>query len=136
MPRRSSDLGEGERISELGDEGVSQGEVFSGAESWVFGEKCKCVLARLVEHFEFLGNVGHLEFGQAVLAGSEELTGAAELEVHLGDLEAVGGAGHGPESLLGLVGRGVGDQQAGGSVLAAPDAAAELMELREAEAVG
>ena len=102
----------------------------------IFREDGQRVFAGLVEHFEFLGDVGHFEFGQAVLAGAEEFAGATELEVHFGDVEAVGGFDHGFQSLLGGVGGGIGDEEAGGGVFAAADAAAELVELGEAEAVG
>ena len=51
-------------------------------------------------------------------------------EVLLGDLEAVGGLGHGLEAALGLVGGGLADEEAERLVLAAADAAAKLVELR------
>src|SRR4029077_12936709 len=78
----------------------------------------------------------------AVLLAAEHVAGAAEFEVESGDAES--GAEfaeffHGGEAFAGNVGeRGVrGDEEVGVSALGgAADAAAELVEFGEAEAVG
>ncbi len=69
-----------------------------------------------------------------MLAGAEELTGAAELQVHLGDGEAVGGVDHGVQAGAGGFGFGVAHQQAIGDFGAATDPAAQLVQLAEADA--
>src|SRR5688572_31911870 len=58
------------------------------------------VAARHAQQLELLGDVGQLELRQAVLADAEELAGAAELQVHLGDLEAVGREAPRPRRVL------------------------------------
>lgn len=73
--------------------------------------------------------VGDAEGGEAVLAGAEEVAGAAELEVDFGKAEAVGGVLEGVETALGFVGLGVREDGAEAGELAAADAPAELVEL-------
>ena len=77
------------------------------------------------------------ELRQARLARPEELAGAADLEVDLGEPEPVLRGFHGREALLALVGRGAAREQdaerLGGP---AADAAAQLVELGQAEALG
>src|SRR5438552_14330693 len=75
----------------------------------------------------------------ARLPRAEQLPLAAQLEVDLGELEAVGRVAQRLQprlrdvGQLGLVAR---DEQAVALLAAAADAAAQLVELREAEAVG
>ena len=83
-----------------------------------------------------VGEFGDAQVGQAGLAGAEVFAGAARFEVHLRQLEAVGGALHDAQALLGFGQFGVGDQKADGGAIAAPDAPAQLVQLGEAEAVG
>src|SRR5262249_50895135 len=94
------------------------------------------LVEHLAEELEADGGDG------AALLGAEEVAGAAELEVEGGDLEAgakLGVALQGLDAGAGLVGHGVGrgdDEVAVGPLLGAADAAAELVELGQAEVVG
>jgi hypothetical protein len=74
--------------------------------------------------------VGDAEVEEAVLAGAEELAGAALLEVKLGELEAVLGSTEGLQALVGHFADLLrGEQVTVGGVAAAADAAAQLVEL-------
>ena len=93
-------------------------------------QQIQCIILRDLQHVDFLGDVGQLELGQAVLAGAEEFAGAAELQIHLGDLEAVVGVASSRcrrSSAVSVV--RVGDQQAVRLLAAAADAAAKLVQL-------
>jgi len=93
--------------------------------------------AGLLEEFAIAEGIGDVEAEGAGLAGAEEFSRAAELQIGLGDLEAVGGAHHGIEAGAGFVGHADGtDQDAVGFCCAAADASAELMKLGEAETFG
>ena len=70
------------------------------------------------------------------MPGAEEVAGAALLEVGLGQGEAVGGGSEGFQALAGLGVFVVREEDAVALMGAAPDAAPELVELAEAEAVG
>src|SRR5690606_34752986 len=70
---------------------------------------------------------------RAGLAQPEHLARPADLEVALGELEAVGDGRHGFEPELGVGGGGVADEDADALALAAPDAPAQLVELSEPE---
>ena len=73
----------------------------------------------------------------AVLPRAEELSGAAQAQVRLGDFKAVVRAHHGGQALAGFVAHlPRGHQDAEGAVRAASHAPAQLMELRQAEALG
>ena len=111
---------------------------FGGGDGGV-GLRRRSVRLRLGEFEEgaVAEQVGDAEFGQAGLAGAEEFAGAALLEVEFGEFEAVLGGDHGVEAGVGLVGDAVaGHEDAVAFGGAAADAAAELVELREAEALG
>ena len=83
-----------------------------------------------------VAEVGDAQFGYAALAHAEELAGAAQAQVLLGKSEAVVVGLEDFQPLLGgLAGIGA-EHVAVGLVLAASDTAPELVELREAEAVG
>ena len=62
----------------------------------------------LMEEGKILDEVDESEFGETALGFAEELAGATESEVDLGDSEAVGGFGHGAEPAegFGTLGRG------------------------------
>ena len=77
-----------------------------------------------------------MEVGAAGLGGADHFAHAAEFEVLLGDFEAGGVADHGVEARDAVVAGEITQEDAGGLFAAAADAAAELVELREAEAVG
>src|SRR6185437_11665926 len=75
---------------------------------------------------------------RAGLAGAEEFAGAAKFEVELGDVEPVLCSHHLVETALSFgcdVSGGVGHEHAVGFRGTAADASAELVELREAEAL-
>src|SRR5690606_28719951 len=74
-----------------------------------------------------LAQVGDLEGGEAALAGAEDLAEAADVEVGLGEFEAVGGADDRAQPLLGLGRGGLADEDAGGGLVAAADAPAKLV---------
>ena len=74
---------------------------------------------------------------QARLARAQHFARAAQAQVLLGDAEAVLGFAHDREPRLGrLAERLLIEQQAGRLAAAAPDAAAQLVQLRQAEALG
>jgi len=78
-----------------------------------------------------------VETENAGLAGAEKFAGAAEFQVSFGDFETVARAHHGVKAGAGFVGHTHGADQNAVRFLRAPaDAAAELMELREAETLG
>jgi hypothetical protein len=78
-----------------------------------------------------------VEAGQAALPRAEQVAFAAQLQVFLGDAEAVLGlAQDGEPGLSGLAERRLVEQQAGRVAAPAPDAPAQLMQLREPEAFG
>src|SRR5215467_4629233 len=69
------------------------------------------------------------------LPGAEKFAGAANLQVGFGDFESVPGAHHGFQARPRLVGHAAGSHQhAVGFMNAAADSAAQLVQLREAEA--
>ena len=71
------------------------------------------------------------------LLGAEDLAGAAQAQIFLGDAEPVGGLAHHRQAAGALLGDLAAHQQeAVALAAAAPDAAAQLVELREAEAIG
>jgi len=119
-----------EAVPDGGDFWFGEGRVGGGGEAlgFEFGE---------FEDGAVAEEVSDAEFGQAGLAGAEEFTGAALLEVELGEFEAVLSGDHGVEAgfcLLGDLFAGHEDAIAFGG--AATDAPAELVKLGEAEAVG
>src|SRR5689334_4741653 len=77
-----------------------------------------------------------LEVAETRLPFPEDLTRAADLEVLLREREAVGARDHRREALFAVVGTRVGEQEAVGAVATATDTTAELMQLRQAEAIG
>jgi len=119
----------------LGD-GGAEGLVMGGGEGGVFTDDGEGVAAGHAEQLEVFDQVGHLQLRQAVLAGAEELPGAAELEVFLGDAEPVGRFAQRLQPAKGQRAAGVGNEDAVGVVGPPPDSPAELVELGEAEAVG
>ena len=71
-----------------------------------------------------------------MLALAEEIAGAAQAQILVRDLEAVRRPAEHPQPLDRFGVLRVGDEDAGGFVLPAPDAPAELVKLREAVALG
>src|SRR5262245_41786372 len=79
----------------------------------------------------------HAEEGKATLPRAEHLAAASELQILLGNDEAVLGAAHDAKPLACRVGERLAvKQNTRGLLGAAPDAPAQLMELRETEALG
>src|SRR5581483_11516150 len=76
-------------------------------------------------------DVAHPESQRSRLASAEEFAGAAELKVALGDIESVARFGKQIETIFFLVG----NENAVRLSLAAPDAAAKLMQMRHAETI-
>ncbi len=82
-------------------------------------------------------DAGDAEARHAALARAEHVAFAAQLQIFLGDAEAVVGlAQDGEPRLGGRAERRLVEQEAGRALGAAADAAAQLMQLREPEALG
>src|SRR5579864_954010 len=82
--------------------------------------------------------VGEAQIGHPGLPDAENLAVAAKLEVHLGELEAVARPHERLEAfpcVLGQLLLRVRDEDTEGLLRPAPDAATQLVELRQAEAV-
>src|SRR5437879_4169532 len=95
------------------------------------------VVARRADIFAVYRYASDSEARHTGLARAEHIAFAAQLQVLLGDAEAVLGLAHdGEPRLRGLTERRLVDQQAGRVLGAAPDAAAQLVKLREPEALG
>ena len=119
-----------EAVPDGGDFWFGEGRVGGGGEAlgFEFGE---------FEDGAVAEEVSDAEFGQAGLAGAEEFTGAALLEVELGEFEAVLGADHGVEAGFGVFGDvAPGHEDAVAFGCAAAYASAKLVHLGEAEALG
>ena len=93
-------------------------------------------LVGVEEDGEVFRHARNLKVGQAVLHRAEELARAAQTQVLLGELEAVGGRGHDLQALARVLRLALRDEDAVRSIGAAADAAAQLVELGEAEALG
>ncbi len=91
---------------------------------------------RLLEHGAVPEEIGDAELGQSGLPRAEEVAGPAQLEVDLGDLEAVIGSGHGGDPAFGVLRGRAGEQDAVALPRAAAHPAAQLVELGEPEALG
>src|SRR6266498_5320041 len=85
-----------------------------------------------------VGQPGQLQVGQAGLLDVEQCALASKPEVLIGQLEAVGGPNHRGQTCPGVivVRTALVEQHAMGPVAPPADPAAELMELRQAEALG
>ena len=134
--------GQWDGIREVSEDFTPERLEFRSREFGVTGEDPLGVFSGVVEEVGFAGEVGKAELGQSVLARAEELARAPEPEVDFGDFKPGGGldqglqagecvrAGGGGERVL------AGKEQAVGQVRSPADAAAELVELGQAEAVG
>src|SRR5205814_3915330 len=102
----------------------------------VLGDDRLRLAPRLLEDGGIAQQVRHAELGQSRLARAEELARTAQLQIGLGDLEAVVRTGHRVDPPPGLLAQAAGrEQDAVRLPLAAADAPAQLVELREAEAL-
>ena len=90
-------------------------------------EKFIRVGTREAEQLRVFEEVGDRERELAALRRAEELARAAQLEVLLADLKAVGGRGHDVEASCRVLGTRIADQVAEGFVAAATDAPAQLV---------
>src|SRR5476649_2202735 len=100
-------------------------------------EPARGLLLRRVQHVAIADEIDHPERRQAGLARAEEIAGAAQPEIALRDLEAVGRVGHRLQALARLVGERVLVQQETERLMAiTANAPAQLMQLRQAEALG
>jgi len=114
---------------------LAQGGVFGLAQVGVVVPEFGSEGAREVDEGS-VAEIGDAQFGDAALPHAEELAGAAQFQVCLGQLEAIVGGLEDIQSLLRRL-AGVGAEDvAVGLVRAAPDAPAKLVQLREAKAVG
>ncbi len=87
-----------------------------------------------VQQMMIPGQIGDAHLLDAGLARAQHLAGTAQLEILLGDVEAVVALAHGLQSGFGHVAqRRLIQQHATGGVAAAPDPAAQLMQLRQAQ---
>ena len=83
------------------------------------------------------GEIGEAQLRQPALPRAEHLAGAAQPQILLGDAEPVLGLAQDREPPpRDLAERRLVQQEAGRGLVAAPDAAAQLVQLREAEALG
>ena len=90
-----------------------------------------------LEQLAVADQVSDLEARHPRLAGAEKFAGAAELKIKFGDLETIRGTDHGVEAPFTVVGDlAAGHEYAIRLSGAAADAAAQLMELCQPEALG
>jgi hypothetical protein len=132
LPHIRQGDGVGELFQDFGAE-VGVGGI---EQAGVGGDDLEGVAAGHREEVRVEEQVGEVDVGAAGLGGADHLAHAAEFEVFFGDFEAAGVFGHGLEAGDAVIGALVGEEDAGGAFASAADAAAELVELREAEAVG
>ena len=129
-PRRASALeeevhGVAEQVLDLGAQLLVAFEVGVGVEQ-PLGD-----LAGLHHHRLVPGQSTELEVAEAGLALAEHLAGTPDLEVPLGQLEAVGAVAHRLQAGGPLRSGGIGEQEAVGRVGTAADPASQLVELEE-----
>ena len=117
-------------------DGVRSGALPGVAELGVGGEDAGGELAGAQQRVAVARQAGELEVGHARLARPHHLPLAADLEVAVGELEPVVGLEQRLEARLRGAGLRLREQQAVRLLAAPPHAAAQLVELREAEALG
>src|SRR6185503_16954894 len=128
---RSSDTRQAELAAPAREQPVAQSAVRRLAQLGVARDDVLGLAARLFEDRAVAQQVGHAELGQSGLARAEEIAGAADLEVDLRDLEAVGRADHRVDPALRVLAEPpAGHENGVGRPLPAPDAPAELVQLR------
>src|SRR5664279_2186650 len=113
-------------------------QVLHGAGDLLFGqigvgpsEHVSRLPTRGLQQFAVAQQIGHAKVRHACLLGTEELAGAALLQVEFGNLESILSAHHGFERNF-----AAGHQNAVRLCAAASDAPAQLMQLRETETLG
>src|SRR5574341_682111 len=137
MTRGSSGARERELAAPAREESGAERAVRGVAELGIPGDDGDGLLPRLLEDPGIAEEVGRAELRQPRLSRAEELARTPELQVHLGDLEPVAGRRHRADASLRLLGEAAArEKDAVRLPRAAPDAPAQLMELREPEPLG
>src|SRR5215470_8364659 len=90
----SSDAGQSELAAPAGEENLSQTAMRRVTEVGVGGDDRLGLAPRFLEERAVAHQVGEPELGQPRLPRAEEFAGAAQLQVDLGNLEAVRGRDH------------------------------------------
>src|SRR5262249_22203347 len=118
-------------------ENGAQGARLRAGEMRVVGEPAHRLVARGAQQPPVAQPRRHPEWRQAGLARAEEIAGTPQLEVWLGDREAISRALEYAQALEGVARHPVRhDEEAVRRRCAAPDASAELVQLGQAEALG
>src|SRR6185436_10557341 len=99
-------------------------------------EQLAGVVPRPHQPLQILGQAREAELRKAGLPDAEDVSGAADLQVRLGDLEAVGGPREDRQAALRLGGQLFVEGEAERRTRAPADPAAQLVELGEAETLG
>src|SRR5829696_9852415 len=105
-------------------------------EGGILGDEGERFAPGLHQEVHVAQELSDLQVRHAALATPEERPLAPDREVHLRELEAVLVSGQGLQALLGVLSLRVGDQKAHRGVETPEDPAPQLVELREAEALG
>jgi len=78
----------------------------------VFGYDFKGVAAGLFEYGEILNKVANLQFGQSMLACTEEFTRSSQFKIYFCNLESIAGFSHNFQPFACLIGFGIPEKQA------------------------
>ena len=97
-----------------------------------FSSELKAIEEKLATSTLPIGKVGDIELRQAVLTVAEEVAGASELQVHIGDLKAVIRATHHAQALFGILALIIGNEDTVALVRSPADASAQLVKGGEA----
>ena len=100
------------------------------------GDEVHRLAPRDFEDLAVAQDIGHPERRQPRLPGPEELAGAAQLQVHFGNVKPVGGFHQRPDARARHVAHLFGHQDAVALRRAAAYAPAKLVQLRQSEALG
>ena len=118
-------------------EKLPQRRATRGGEAWIAAEHEHGILPRRLEKHAVHLDAGDVEAGHAALPRAEHVAFATQFQILLGDAEAIIGLAQDRKPRLGrFAERRLVEEEAGRALGAAADAAAQLMELREAEAFG
>src|SRR5207253_687862 len=101
--RASADARETEPSAPAMQELIADGCVLGPLQIGVALHQSERFLTGLFQDGLIAGQLGHREVRQAALPGAEEFTRSAQLQVSLGDAEAVGGLLHGLQPLPGYL---------------------------------
>src|SRR6266511_1154547 len=123
-------------VAEAPPRGVHERTELGRLERAVALQERDYLAARFRQHRYVVRELGHAKARQAVLARAEDLSLAAQREVHLRELESVALGFDRRQAAACELGARVREQDALRGVLAAADPATQLMELREAITLG